>query len=1283
MLAQARSARRESQQQNQEDVILFLLPILNEGFSIDGVPDLRVGCYMILTILASKVDLDDEVIAAMMEAVTSKWEQTSHAGLICLSVLAQQRDDNKLPKKVFKALAALEGLEEDLATLRKQYIVDKLVLGMVLGVLNQLQSSQDISRLQFVRSLIEGDLLEEKSLMTAIHALLSAAQNQTPYTNLTLDIQQCLADLLLRLADSGSVAGLVQATIREHELAAGQIGRRLQRLVHADKDDPERMVEDVDIQDSSLQPESGDFESLTKQIPAKTAYERSFLSHSDSYVFGSLADAFCVLCPSSTDLGRFTDLAVLRKSLAMSEPLFLSFFIRFWCGSGPTQARAAAIRTVTQYLDRDTLTIDVQVLLPYLLYALADPSHKIRRAASELVLFLSNLYSKAEENPDPVNVPILGHEQIYGDEMHTGKISWLTTRECNQFISRVLVPGMEECLLDNKHISQLLSDNLNGSKPSKGSKSISKHLKTSQRVAILTNLCSHVVNTPMYAVKLSLLQMLDHVNRVGSTSRSKLLLPLLSEYATQSEQEHDRICEREKLDPVHLLDQMIGIVTSADREGIQTLRNIIEPGKYVDFPSLKVAALRRIRIIWVAMKSDLQLSFARDLLDQGVGNTGSEMNNSQEVESLEILRQLPLSTTILQAFVEELPSISVRVEDLPSAPKRRRTSHGASVGAPLVQEALTLSIKQITLVLELVEDARPERHPELLKGLHQVVYDLQHAHDNSKAATDYLLVLSMDCMLAIINGTAVPASPPIDYSIIRTNVLIDCIRTTRSPQVRNSALLLVAALATVTPELVLHSLMPIFTFMGANLLRQDDDFSAYVVKQTMESIIPCLLSSLRKGKGGPFTEVSKLLLSFAAAFKHIPPNRRLDLFISLANRVDPSEYLFALLVILMDKYPGDREVLHFSTGLVNHYDVENRLRTMQKYLEVILDAWSAKPSLSASLITIDNERTVDSATENLLPLASSILGDEAFAFEVKATINRSNENATAVRNSYAQTLQQIFLLSEQVRQNPELIVLCMEVLNASLGVLPLPDLIGTLKDLLEQRNENVRRQVLGSFADRLSEAKSGQREAQEASLAFLPQLLLVIRESEDVTLKQTAVTCVDRIAEKFGKKDTNAVASAAVAISGEDGLGAAQNHLRIASLICLATVVEVTGEGCISIIPGNFSRAMDLLTESIEEDADDTGLHNAVYTFMSSLLLYVPWMISATDLDRFLSASWESANAEMGAECDQGRIEALRLVPKQIAAREFLSALKRTFSNAMAEGPLVRISCLTIFKYYI
>lgn len=102
----------------------------------------------------------------------------------------------------------------------------------------------------------------------------------------------------------------------------------------------------------------------------------------------------------------------------------------------------------------------------------------------------------------------------------------------------------------------------------------------------------------------------------------------------------------------------------------------------------------------------------------------------------------------------------------------------------------------------------------------------------------------------------------------------------------------------------------------------------------MESVIPCLVQSLHKRKDGPLVGVSELLLSFAAAYEHIPIQRRFDLFVSLMNKVGPSDYLFALLTILLDKYPSDRSVLQFATDLTSRYDVKTRLqvRIFESYM---------------------------------------------------------------------------------------------------------------------------------------------------------------------------------------------------------------------------------------------------------------------------------------------------------------------------------------------------------------
>lgn len=757
MLDQGRSARREAQKQNQEDIVLSLLPILNNGLSIDSVPDLRVGCYMILTILASKASLEDGVLSIMMEAVTSGWSQTSHAGLICLGVLAEQKRTVGLPEKAFKAVIALECLDDDLVTLDKHYKIDKLVLGVALGIVSGLDRARDASGLRLLRTLIEAEIMSDASTKAVVKSVISGAQTTAPILNPNFDVRGSLADLVLRLCDSKDVGDVIHSTIKSSNFALGPQENRLQRVIRCKESTPEQSIEDVDMEDADDQMTTGDFETLTSRIPTRTAYEISFLSHSDSYVYASLAHAFYSIYTSTINLKKFSDLPVLRKSLGMTEPLFLSFFVRIWCGHGPAKARTAAIRTVVEYLRKETLAADVQMLLPYIVYALADRSPSVRRTAADLVLVLASSYMKtADKEYKDGNQPILGQQQIYGQGGETQAVTWLSTKEAAHIILDLMVPGLEECMLDESHVSQLIPDSLNGSKHNRGSNTTQKELKKSLRLALLSSICSHVVNTPLYAVKSRLLQILNQVPKVGSTSRTKLLLPLLSNTVKQGQYEFERICEQEQLSSLKLLDRMANIIIPGDREGIQRLKSIIEPLGDPDFPSLRAAALHRLQIIWTSINIDLQFSLAKALFESALGDSEAGTRGIQEAEAMETLRMLPLSTTILQSFIENLPSISSIIQDKPPASKRRRTSHGHpnETGA-LDERNLASAIRQITFVLELVGDAKNERHPELFGGLFQVMCDLQHSQSHPITATGYLQVLAIEGMLAIVKRAEV------------------------------------------------------------------------------------------------------------------------------------------------------------------------------------------------------------------------------------------------------------------------------------------------------------------------------------------------------------------------------------------------------------------------------------------------------------------------------------------------------------------------------------------------
>jgi len=75
-----------------------------------------------------------------------------------------------------------------------------------------------------------------------------------------------------------------------------------------------------------------------------------------------------------------------------------------------------------------------------------------------------------------------------------------------------------------------------------------------------------------------------------------------------------------------------------------------------------------------------------------------------------------------------------------------------------------------------------------------------------------------------------------DKTIAYADLLVDTVRNTANTEVRNSALLLLSRLAKTAPQVILHSVMPIFTLMSTSTIRQSDDFSAHIVDQVWLSV---------------------------------------------------------------------------------------------------------------------------------------------------------------------------------------------------------------------------------------------------------------------------------------------------------------------------------------------------------------------------------------------------------------------------------------------------------------
>lgn len=194
---------------------------------------------------------------------------------------------------------------------------------------------------------------------------------------------------------------------------------------------------------------------------------------------------------------------------------------------------------------------------------------------------------------------------------------------------------------------------------------------------------------------------------------------------------------------------------------------------------------------------------------------------------------------------------------------------------------------------------------------------------------------------------------------------------------------------------------------------------------------------------------------------------------------------------------------------------------------------------------------------------------------------------------------------------------------------------------------------------------------QEACLTFLPKLCSVIEGSDCKTSRRVALACLDHIVERYGKKDIDAVVRATGTMVGSKCLGAESEEVRVTSLLCLSTVVEVVQDEFGPFIPRTLPKALVAISSRIEMGACSKHLHSATYSFFNALLLHTPWAIAGTHLDLLLKVSHGSANANLAEAFLAERRATLELVARQIESKECCAALERTWANAMAEGPEV------------
>ncbi|KAF2396020.1 hypothetical protein EJ06DRAFT_500915 [Trichodelitschia bisporula] len=1240
MLVAAQSGREAIRKQRHEEVLLRVLPVLNEALSLRDIPDLVIGSCTVITILAAKAPLSDAVLDGLMEAVAGNWSPaTTSARIMCLTEIAQERHTADIPRPVVKKLLAVEDVTTHLEKTAELYRADRLILGLALGCVTRVFTSSTVRPAALLEWVVSNAVLDLAQMVQLTTHLLVAVNELPPEA---VQGRDTMARIVTLLAES-EYRPVLEETLQLLQMDRDAVELTLHTVLPAPEVQP---TEDVAMADVDA-PAVDTFSPALAALAAEKTTVSSFLS--EDAVMPNLVPVFLQGMSSQGRLEQVLALPILRKDAAHTEPTYLSFLIRIWSGHYPQVARRTALLLAARVIKKHK--VDFQFLVPYLVVALLDKSDTVRQAAADGIVALSKVYKSLEKGT-----------AVWGDGLYHTKIDPLSTQEASDLVRKVLAPDVQECALDADTAATVIVAALNGSTPESKLQVGNLELKSSRRTAFSTALARHAAATPLLPVSHGLLSLLARAGKAASAARSDILLPYFIRWIDYSDSGVAPRCAEQRVAQADLELEMARILTAREPASLQLLQQILSGERPLARDATQTAVFARLGEIWPSIKSPVREQVASSLLTLSLARAEDTTARLRCDLAAESLKTLSLPTDVLVVLVDALPK-AVQMPEGPSA-KRRRTSRNEMARVETNITELDHALRQYTQVLELVDGSPAGEDPALLPGLFRALGEIQHYRSQTGSELVYLQTLAINALLALVNKIK-DTKAPVDQGVIRTDLLVDCVRHTSNPQIQNSALLLISCLATWVPDIVLHSVMPIFTFMSATILRQGDDYSAHVIDQTVSHVVPPLVASLKKRSRNVVQGASDLLLSFTAAFEHIPSHRRLGLFENVARTLGPEDSLYAVIAMIVDRYPTDQRARRFAADLLDLFDPKICLKVIRQYVDLIADIFAPRRSISETVLNLkDKPEQVEPIAGNLLSALADLLNDTKFRAHLAASFGPDCETQ---REAFSQLLQNTIKLSQTLKAHPALTQGSALVLANVFKLLPMTELVKCAEPLLELPQESLRQVVLRSIGSHAATVKNMDQASRIALLQFVPRISAVVQGSDDILLKHSAITCIDQITEQFGKKDTSYILPAARVVAGPDGLAHADDRLRVISLLCLTSILDVVQDEFIPLLPTVLPLTYAHLRAALAGDGVSMreSVVNAAFTLVNSVAERLPFMFIGEYLDEALELAQLSAVSTLKTESAENRALFYQAVVANVDAEALLAAFAANYEKAL------------------
>ncbi|ODV83497.1 hypothetical protein CANARDRAFT_9557 [[Candida] arabinofermentans NRRL YB-2248] len=1195
-----------------------LVPLILEvcgSLLISKNQESKISAYTILAVLSSAVPLSRDVIIASIDTI----------------LLQSGNSTNSLSTQAFQCILKLyqtvqSGALEPLPATTFKHL-PKSLFSEDSEYLDLIKASTFNSKFvcSYLRSMIVNNIPITKSILQSVTQDFEFSSSQ-----MKIILAESLKKVNSKEVEDVSIftpvfkfiiskdESLFLSTLKQLDVELDQLEMLLQTtLLNNSKFDEGDEVIDVEDVVNDDGPVAEDleirFESAKSFIPSFL-----FATKDTDEAFYKLQGLFLESMQSSATL-------TFLKTCFVDRPAIISFLLRVSTSlNTPMKGRTFALKLLKSQIESLDKKIHVYTILPILSTLLINPQTQIRVNAGDVLKAMNDRTTSGAKE-------LLLSGTIYGPDLST-KIATLSPKDGLSLMSK-LVECIPNLRIDgdqfHKHFESIVGD-----------KKLGK--------ITLAFYASHanMVNAP--SIKMNLMEIVMKGARAikGAASPSQLFEHLLAKFISKRQVWYNR-CEETGCDFKLFEAQVVGLVSPKEKN--EAVIKFLEEALNSQYVSLVDAATAKLIEILPTLKLEYQLHIVNSIVENGLAEDDDSATHVI-YDPVELLESLTLSNEVFVALLKGAllsanPSSDSQFQK-GGVPKRRRRS-SASIRQAMKEQGISdmasTHLKKVTMILDVLDKATSsptfKASFDILKSLFNILDDLETLGKDGKLPILYSQETLASCMINTINILKESGLDMKDSLSIRADVVVSAIRSSHSPQAQNKLLLVVAALASLSPELALHSVMPIFTFMGAHTIRQDDEFSSHAVEQTVLCVVPALANATG---GNMIEEIEFLLISFVSAFLHIPRHRRVRLFTTLAKTLGSEHSVYLILFLCGQQYSsayakhkmGDCSALiDFASSFLQNFSADEQLDAAKKFLEL----WKMVPEdalekesdeykallpravFGPSVVSMNKSELFNLRKGMVSFLKHSIVDSRSSAgiprLRLKiASLILQGEDTENLSTNFAAVVTSILDIIDNYHGNnseEEILTKLYKLLGDVLSLLPIGHFVKAIASILLSKDTSLRtmRHITVLTASKFELEYIDDLYAHEGITTLVPILLENVTSQKDVELSQASLDSLSSIFQRFSDRvDSSLLLKTLGVVTTDAGLlNERSAELIVSSINCITSIVSIVGVKMIGFFPRVVPPLFKIFEKTKESEDDSSKLIQiSVLILFSSLIKKIP-----------------------------------------------------------------------------